>query len=218
MEKNTRTKNILLIVLLVAVLTLSVAYALLSQTLTITSQATVGGKSNTWKVLFTAATCVPSGKATVEQQFSPTTTTSLSGLQATLRAPGDTVVCSITVSNQGAIDATLDTFTLQGGTLAYKTTGGQDAPAGDQAKANGLITYSLVYASNDSDSGSRGKAPKSTGTNNDLLAPISPATSVDRQLTLTFTLPGTVTESDLPDNDVVISGYTTTFLYKQKTS
>ena len=41
MEKNTRTKNILLIVLLVAVLTLSIAYAGLSQYLYINSQTVV---------------------------------------------------------------------------------------------------------------------------------------------------------------------------------
>ena len=44
MEKNTRTKNILLVVLLVAVLTLSISYAALSQNLYINSQAIVKGK------------------------------------------------------------------------------------------------------------------------------------------------------------------------------
>lgn len=218
MEKNTRTKNILLIVLLVAVLTLSVAYALLSQTLTITSQATVGGKNNTWKVLFTAASCTPSGKATKEADFSLTNSTSISGLAATLRAPGDSIVCQITVSNQGAIDATLDTFTLNAGTFAYKTTGGQDAPAGDVTKATGLLNYSIVYATNDSDTASRGLQPKAQGTNNDLMAPTGSASSVDRHLTLTISLPSTVTEADLPAGDVVITGFESTFLYKQKTA
>ena len=55
MEKNTRTKNILLVVLLVAVLTLSISYATLSQYLYINSQATIAGRSSSWDVKFTAA-------------------------------------------------------------------------------------------------------------------------------------------------------------------
>ena len=218
MEKNTRTKNILLVVLLVAVLTLSISYAALSQTLQITSTATVAGKNSTWKVLFTAASCTPHGYASVEHDFSPTTTTSLSGLELTLRAPGDYVECNITVSNQGAIDAKLVSFNLQSGTFNYAGTLNSPTKTADEGKAVGLVQTSLVYASGDADAG---KTPHTTTgsaqeiTNDDLPAPVSPATSVNRNLVLRFSLPSTLTTADLPSDDVVITGFETTFLYEQ---
>ena len=216
MEKNTRTKNILLIVLLVAVLTLSISYALLSQTLTITSQAVVKGKNTTWNVKFTDALCTAHGYAVVNNQFSPTETTSLSGLSMTFKAPGDYVTCAITVSNLGAIDATLADFTLQSGTFSYSGTGATQAA--DEALAANLITTSIVYATGDADAG---KVPHTTtgtaqeNTNDDLPAPVSPATSVSRNLTLTFTLDGNKTLANLPTNDVTITGFETTFVYNQ---
>lgn len=206
MEKNTRTKNILLVVLLVAVLTLSISYATLSQYLYINSQATIAGSSTSWDVKFTAASCSGTGYAAVNQQFSGTNTTSLTGMQATLRAPGDSVVCELTVTNAGAIDATLDTFTLQDGTLTYTDHDGNHS--GDDITAvSGQLVYSLKYATGDAEAGKQ---------------PDGDATTVDddldsnesRNLTLTITLPSTITT--LPENDVTISGFATTFLYVQK--
>lgn len=206
MEKNTRTKNILLVVLLVAVLTLSISYATLSQYLYINSQATIAGSSTSWDVKFTAASCSGTGYAAVNQQFSGTNTTSLTGMQATLRAPGDSVVCELTVTNAGAIDATLDTFTLQDGTLTYTDHDGNHS--GDDITAvSGQLVYSLKYAAGDAEAGKQ---------------PDGDATTVDddldsnesRNLTLTITLPSTITT--LPENDVTISGFATTFLYVQK--
>ena len=213
MEKNTRTKNILLVVLLVAVLTLSISYATLSQYLYINSQATVAGSSTSWDVKFTAASCQGTGYATVTQQFSGTNTTSLSGMQGTLRAPGDSIVCELTVSNAGAIDATLSTFTLQDGQLTYTDhDGGHDpAQSTDIAAVSGNLVYSLVYASDDAVTAARGLAPDGAGSGTTVDDDIEHGGN--RKLTLTITFPSSVTT--LPVNDVTVSGFATTFLYIQ---
>ena len=205
MEKNTRTKNILLVVLLVAVLTLSISYATLSQYLYINSQATIAGRSSSWDVKFTAASCSGTGYATVTQQFSGTNTTSLTGMQATLRAPGDSIVCELTVTNAGAIDATLDTFTLQDGALTYTDHDGNNSGP-DITAVSGQLVYSLKYATGDAEAGNQPDGSAAT-VDDDL------AHSQSRNLTLTITLPSTITT--LPENDVTISGFATTFLYVQ---
>lgn len=206
MEKNTRTKNILLVVLLVAVLTLSISYATLSQYLYINSQATIAGRSTSWDVKFTAASCSGTGYATVTQQFTGTNTTSLSGMQATLRAPGDSIVCELTVTNAGAIDATLDTFTLQDGQLEYTDHDGNHSGA-DITAVSGQLVYSLKYATGDAEAGNQPDGSVTT-VDDDL------AHSQSRNLTLTITLPSSITT--LPENDVTISGFATTFLYVQQ--
>lgn len=198
MEKNTRTKNILLVVLLIAVLTLSISYAALSQYLYINSSATVGGKSTGWNVAFTDVTCAPTGYAAVTTDFTSTATT-LSGLVATLKAPGDSVVCHIDVTNGGSIDAKLSTFTLQDGTLTY--TGSGAAKTADEALINGKLVYTIVYDDEDDDAG---EVPAADDTL---------AVGDTRYLKLTIAYPDT--ETELPENDVTVSGMKTTFLYVQ---
>ena len=205
MEKNTRTKNILLVVLLVAVLTLSISYATLSQYLYINSQATIGGKSSGWDIKFTSAECAGTGYATVTQQFSLSNATNLTGMQGTLRAPGDSIVCEITVRNNGAIDATLSSFTLQDGTLTY-TGSGQTASA-DATAMNGKLVYTLVYAVGDDEAGNQPDGLSAT-VDDDL------DHGTERDLTLTITFPSS--ETTLPQNDVTVSGFKSTFLYVQK--
>lgn len=223
MEKNTRTKNILLVVLLIAVLTLSISYAALQQSLTINSSAVIGGKSTNWNVKFTAASCHGTGYGTVETPFSTTETTALSGLVAKLRAPGDTVVCDLTISNLGTLNADLSSFTLQQGDLTItdsqnNTNQGNGPYSADVTAANGLVTTTLVYATDDGITAARGLAPKSAGTGNDLIKAADtnhPEYVTQRKLTLTFTLDPNATIATMPTNDVTISGYNVVFLYNQ---
>lgn len=219
MEKNTRTKNILLVVLLIAVLTLSISYAALQQTLTINSSAVIGGLSSNWNVKFTAASCHGTGNGTVQTQFTTTETTALTGLVAKLKAPGDSVVCDITISNLGTLNADLSSFTLQQGNLTITDSEGHTSGSADVTAANGLVTTTLVYASDDAITAARGLAPKSAGAGNDIIqwnnpnAQTTPVT--ERKITLTFTLDPNATASTMPTNDVTISGYNVVFLYQQ---
>ena len=209
MEKNTRTKNILLIVLLVAVLTLSIAYAGLSQYLYINSTAVIGGSSTNWDIKFTAANCSGGGYATVTNQFSGTNTTVLQGMTGTVRAPGDSINCDITVTNAGQIDATLSTFTLNDGTLTY--TGSGESKTSDETAVNGKLVYTLKYDEEDtlaSDVAPDGTNGAGKTVNDDLPKQSS------RNLKLTIEYP--LSETALPVNDVTVSGFKTTFLYVQK--
>jgi len=213
-EKNTRTKNILLVVLLVAVLTLSISYAALSQYLYINSSAVIGSASTSWNVAFTAVSCDEIGYAKVTTPFnSPSAqapATTLSGLVATLKAPGDSVVCDITIKNQGAIDATLSTFTLNAGTVTYTGTG--SSKTADETLTNGKLIYNVVYAQGDK---SAGLVPGAQGADDTLPAPVQNDATVvsERHVTLTIGYPAT--ETALPENDVTVSGLSTTFLYIQ---
>jgi len=205
--KNERTKNILLAVLLVAVVTLTIAYAVLSATLTINTTAIVQGGSNNWKVEFVKTateadaahmTCVASGNAEVTTQ--PTiNSTSFTGLVATFKAPGDSVVCKWNVENNGSIDAYLKTFTAPG-TLSYEGTG--TSKTSDEAAVNGKIQYSLTYDPS-------GVITGETSSTGDALNH-----SQDRGLILTITYDANATT--LPVNDVTVTGINYTFLYEQK--
>ena len=207
MEKNTRTKNILLVVLLVAVLTLSISYAALSQNLYINSQAIVKGKSTSWDVKFTAANCQPvGGYGQVNTQFSGTNTTVLSGLVAVIRAPGDIIECDITVTNNGAVDATLSGFTLQGGTLVYTDSNNQHSSS-DVTKVSGKLVYNIKYASTDTAAPNQTPDGSASTVNDDL------AHGTSRDLVLSISYPST---EDLPDNDVTVEGFQTIFNYVQK--
>ncbi len=222
MEKNTRTKNILLVVLLVAVLTLSISYAALSQYLYINSTAVVSGKSTVWNVAFTDVACHPVNYAAVTPFTQAATisdanpATTLSGLSATLKAPGDSVYCDITIKNQGSIPATLSTFTLTAGTVAVTGTGTNQSA--DEALVSGNYVYSIVYAQDDPVTSARGQVPGTSGVDDDI-DPVDPNDSTvvsERHVRLTISYPDTNGTQTLPDNDVTISGLSTSFLYVQR--
>ena len=197
MSKNEKIKNILLIILMTALISLSIAYATLTQYLYINSQATIKGVDAGWKVEFTAATCHATGNAAITHDFN-LSSTELSGLVYKITAPGDSIVCNVTVSNNGHIPAKLSSFTVQDGNLTYVGTGA--SKTADEAIVNGKIQYSIVYAEGDPRAG---QAP----TMNDFL-PVGGY----RNLVLTATYP---VGENLPERDVVVSGFKSTFLYVQ---
>ena len=197
MNKNEKTKNILLIILLISLISLSIAYAVLTQYLYINSQTTVGGVSGGWKVEFTSASCQAVGKASITHDFD-FDSTNLTGLAYKFIAPGDSIICNITVANHGYISAKLSSFIMQDGQLNYLGSGANQMA--DETLVNGKIQYSIVYAQGDVRAG---QVPAA----ND---PLPAGTS--RNLVLAATYPGT---ADLPNRDVVVSGFKTTFLYVQ---
>lgn len=197
MEKNEKKKSALLVILMITLISLSIAYATLTQYLYINSQAVVTGTDAGWRVEFTAATCHATGNAFITHDFT-IASTNLSGLAYTLNVPGDSIVCNITVANNGYIPAKLSSFLLQDGQLTYTGTG--ESKIADEATVNGKIEYNIVYATGDVQAGD----PPAT---NDTL-PVG----VSRNLVLTATYPSNAT---LPERDVTVSGFKTTFLYIQ---
>ena len=202
--KNERTKNILLAVLLVAVVTLTIAYAALTATLTINSQAVVGGQDTNWKVKFVkrsasqSAICTATGTAAVTHDATLTDTL-ISGLVATFKAPGDSVTCTFSVTNEGQIPAKLSSFVLGNTSLTY--TGSGDDKTADETLVTGKIQYSVTY------DGDTDYASAQPATDNTL--PVG----TTRPVKLTMTYPST--ETSMPKNDVTVKGFSSVFNYVQ---
>ena len=197
MQKNEKSRNIMLIVLFVSVISLTIAYATLTQYLYINSQAVVSGASSSWDVRFTQASCHTTGSAVITHDFDMDAT-NLAGLIARLNAPGDSVVCNIKVTNNSVVNAKLSTYTMQDGVLSY--TGSGTNKTTDETLVSNNLQYSIVYGTGDA---REGLAPAT----NDTLP-----SGVTRDLVLTIKYPSNAT---LPDLDVAVSGFSTTFLYVQ---
>ena len=105
MEKTRKVKIISLIVLVVMILCLTVAFAALSQTLTINGSAAVNAAS--WDIHFENLTL---SEKTVTAEVSGTpqlTGTVISGINVSLNKPGDKIVYEFDLVNNGSIEAKL---------------------------------------------------------------------------------------------------------------
>jgi hypothetical protein len=141
---NNKIQNIVLGVLAVGLIGITVAYASLSQNLTINGTAKVAAA--TWDVHFEGMNAgTATGYATL-----PTTGklaasgTSVSGNIGTLKAPGDTITYTFNVKNAGSINAKISSIT------APKLTCAPVASGGSQAVANNVcanLTYTIEYTS-----------------------------------------------------------------------
>ena len=106
MEKERKIKIISLCALLVAVLGLTVAFAALSQTLTINGSATVDTAS--WDIHFENLK-LSKKKGTALINGTPTLSgTSISGIDVSVMKPGDKIVYTFDIVNNGTIDAVLE--------------------------------------------------------------------------------------------------------------
>ena len=157
-----KTKNVLLSVLVVGLVSMTVAYAALSQTLNINGSATVQNVASSWKVRFkslTSGTAItPSGYASVTGNVTsisiPEDSTSVTLPAATLKAPGDKVVYKWLVANDGDINAKITTApilalgepTCDGGCVGE---GKVFATETDKTNFLSKINVSLVYDDTD---------------------------------------------------------------------
>lgn len=112
---NEKTKNVLLGVLIVGLVSMTVAYAALTQTLNINGSATVQNINSSWRVRFNT---VNSGSEIAKEQYAlvQDNATSLASYitsdstlitlpRVTLKAPGDKVTFRWIVENTGDINA-----------------------------------------------------------------------------------------------------------------
>ncbi len=105
MEKTRKVKIISLIVLVVMILCLTVAFAALSQTLTINGSAAVNAAS--WDIHFENLT-LSEKTGTAEVSGTPQLTgTAISGINVSLNKPGDKIVYEFDLVNNGSIEAKL---------------------------------------------------------------------------------------------------------------
>ena len=112
---SNKSKNILIAILVIGVITITVVFAALSSTLTIKSAATVKGGS--WNVLFVNGTGVgttpTSAPATRQPYFDGAvslTATTIQTVHVVLTQPGDSLTYNFKIRNNGSIDARLSTI------------------------------------------------------------------------------------------------------------
>ena len=112
MYRNERTRNIILIVLAVCLIGITVAYATLSQNLNISGVANVDKTS--WNIHFTnVLTPKVEGQATGGKAVLNSGSTVLTISEGTLSAPGDKIVYTFDVINEGDLPAEVETTLTQ---------------------------------------------------------------------------------------------------------
>ena len=112
MYRNERTRNIILIVLAVCLIGITVAYATLSQNLNISGVANVDKTS--WNIHFTnVLTPKVEGQATGGKAVLNDGKTVLTISEGTLSAPGDKIVYTFDVINEGDLPAEVETTLTQ---------------------------------------------------------------------------------------------------------
>ena len=144
-----KKKDILIIVMVIALVFMSTAYALLSQQLNINGTATI---SDSWNVKITNIEVLASSGTA--EGGSVNNTGTVASISPVFYTVGDSVTYKVTVENKGSIDATLNSITT-----AVTSNDGTDNPdvvyeyegikAGDSLESGDSITFTVTvtYAS-----------------------------------------------------------------------
>lgn len=199
MERERKYKIIAFVALIIAVISLSIGYAAWSTTLTISGTAKVD--PSTWSVKFaykSGSSLTPTIEGNASSTGATLTSTSVSGFDITLKAPGDSVTYNWLVKNEGGLDAELKTFNMGNISCAPGT-----GSSTNQTQANNLcsdLEYTLTYA-NGSAISVGDQLAKTNG-------------SAELKLTLKWKSNSTVV---VPD-DVKVTVGTTTMIYEQSQS
>lgn len=109
MEKQRKIKVLSVVALIVAVLGLTVAFAALSQTLTINGTANVDAAS--WDIHFETISSNKNGDATIND-FPHIAGTSITRINVTLTKPNDGVEFRTRIVNDGMVDAKIDSVEI----------------------------------------------------------------------------------------------------------
>ena len=144
MQKERGFRIIAVIALMVAVVGLTIGYAAYSSTLKITGAANVDPSS--WNVKFAYKTgsslvAAKTGKAVVNTEAT-LSDTQVSGFNATLKAPGDSITYNFLVTNSGSLDAELSTFTM--GTISCAPASGSNATTEEANAICSELSYTLT--------------------------------------------------------------------------
>ena len=172
---NNKTKNIILAVLVIGLVGMTIAYASLTQTLTINNnEATV---SSNWRVRFapTVTTSVGTTIAGTTTGASYTNGTptldadreTMSGLQATFTKPGDYVEVAFTVRNEGNIAAKGQSVTLSLGNLTCANGTGSSIDQSDLNTFCSKLTKWVKHSDRTTDWSSSDELAPYSGSGND---------------------------------------------------
>lgn len=144
MERERGFKIIAIIALVVAIAGLTIGYAAYTETLKIDGAANVDPSS--WSIYFKTDgdfKGITTGYATVNKEPTLESTT-ISGFDVTLKAPGDSVTYLFDVKNAGNLSAKLKTFVE--GTLSCTPSAGSTASVDDANKLCNELKYTLTYS------------------------------------------------------------------------
>lgn len=198
MEKERGAKVIAIVALLIAVVGLTIGYAAYSTTLTIDGTANVDPA--TWDIHFAyksgdSLTAAKTGNA-VENTAPTLASTSISGFDVTLKAPGDSVTYNFLVVNGGTLPASLETFNM--GTLTCAPATSSNATTEEATNLCKELKYTLTYGDG---------STITTGTQ------LPATTSNQKELVLKLEWPSASTLEISDDIKVTIG--TTTLIYNQ---
>lgn len=208
MANNNKVKNIILTVLVIGLVSMTVAYAALTQTLVINdNQVTV---STNWDVHFaaaaghsTATSSSTSGSLTaiITQQLT-LTATRIHGLRASFQKPGDKVEYYFDIVNAGGIDAVLTTASYDTPTCTSSDSG---VSSNTLATFCQKINFSIVYTSNNQAPAVDDTIPYSPGSSNDNV----------KHCKMTVELDPNTDINDIPNGTITVSNLGATFVYTQ---
>lgn len=178
--------------LVLSVVGISVGFAAMSSQLNINGTANVVPAS--WKVKFDNLSS-PSITGDAEITAAPTidSDTHIGNYEVKLTKPGDTIVYTFDIVNEGSLDAELSTYTFATPTI----TGTGDKATQDAEIVRNNLVYTLTYADG-----------SAINTNDGL------DKSATKSLKLTIGYKSDATE--LPANTVSVSNMDVTFVYAQK--
>lgn len=197
--KNKESKISVVIFLILCSIAVSIGYASFSRTLDISGEATVNKSS--WKVQFQNLSepivSGPNNGATVSVISKPTISDdgkTIGSYNVSFTTPGDTVSFTFEVANLGTFNAELAAMSIPVPTC----TGYGDNSANDAANVCKNLVYSLTYE-------------------DDSALNIHDSLNVEevRKLKLTLTYKESITDTELPHDDVTVSNLAITLDYSQ---
>lgn len=113
MRSDSKGKNVVIGFLCIAIAMMSIGFAVLSSNLNITGTATV--KTNNWDIHFENVSNKNSvGSTTVTAEPTIDSVTTTVNYEITLNKPGDAYSFTVDVTNNGSIDAKLNSFVFGG--------------------------------------------------------------------------------------------------------
>ncbi len=133
-------KKVIIIILSVMILGLSIGYAALSSSLNITGSAKLGATADSWNIHFENAKCTELGKNAKAGNIEIKNKTSLEISGVEFNAPGDMVLCTFDIVNDGTIDAKVTSITNPDKNKFTYTGSGSTKTTDEEIVKNGIST------------------------------------------------------------------------------
>lgn len=179
--------------LVLSVIGISIGFAAMSTELSIGGTTTVVPAN--WKIKFQNLSKVTGDDALIVTAPQITSDTHIGNYAIKLSKPGDKVVYKFDVANAGTLDAELTSYTFANPTI----TGTGDKATEDAAIVRNNLTYTLTY--NDA---------------NKTAVQVGDELNKEDSKELVLTVEYNQNATELPENEVSITGMDVTFVYGQK--